>query len=120
MGLLTTLLTITCILVTFLVAFYRLWKNPPVIVISFAGLTIPPIPSDMTIRLNQTTQVVPADVELKPKDEPIPEDILDYISQESEVHAQDARKRRVRMLKLETGSWLAAFRLLQKEDNPLD
>src|SRR5882724_9158919 len=102
------LLTIACILVTFLVAFYRLWQNPPVIVVSFAGLTIPPIPQDMTIRLTQ--QAIPAEVEMKSQEEPIPEDILDYISQESEIHAQDARKRRVRALKVDTGSWLAAFR----------
>jgi hypothetical protein len=91
-----------------------------VFVINLSGLDIPEIkiPTNLTIGL--TTQIVPADVEVKPKDEPIPEDILDYISQESETHAQDARKRRVRSLKLETGSWDAAFRLLQKEDNPLD
>jgi len=115
MGLLTTLLTIACVCVTFLVAFYRLWQYPPVIRISFADLTIP---DKLTIAL--TTQIVPADVEMKASEEPIPEDILDYISQESEVHAQDSRKRRVRALKIDTGSWTAAFRLLQKEDNPLD
>ena len=110
-----SLLTIAVFCIIFLAAFLRLWKTPPVVVLNFAGLTVPPIPSDMTIRLTQ--QIVPADVEVKSKDEPIPEDILDYISQESEPHAQDARKRRVRMLKIETGGWDSAFRLLQREDS---
>lgn len=126
MGLiLIPLLTIAVLGVIFLSAFIRLWKNPPVIVISLAGLTIPPIdlsrfPSDLSISLNQTSKIIPADVEMKAREEPIPEDILDYIAQESEAHAQDTRKRRVRALKIDTGSWDAAFRLLQREDNSVD
>lgn len=109
----TALLTIVLIGVTFLAAFIRLWQSPPTLNINLSGLRIPD-------RIALTLQHQPADVELKPTEEPIPEDILDYINQESETHAQNARKRRVRALKVDTGSWPAAFRLLQKEDNGLD
>lgn len=111
-GLLVALLTIAGLGVIFLAAFLRLWQNPPSLVVNLTGVKIPET-------LAVTLQHVPAEVETKTKDEPIPEEILDYISQESETHAQDARKRRVRALKVDTGSWDAAFRLLQKEDNSL-
>lgn len=129
MGLLIPLLTISLICITFLAAFYRLWTNPPklIVQVNLADLVIPnnfdlsiPLPSEIRLQLDQTHKVIPADVEMKPQEEPIPEDILDYISQESETHAQDARKRRVRALKVDTGSWTVAFRLLQKEDNSLE
>jgi len=109
------LLTIALIGVIFLAAFIRLWQHPPKLYINLSGLQIPD-----RISLALELKHVPTDIEVKPVEEPIPEDILDYISQESEQHAQDARKRRVRALRLETGSWEPAFRLLQKEDNPLD
>lgn len=127
--LILSLLTISLIGITFLAAFYRLWANPPklVVQVSLADLILPNdidlslnLPNSFNLKLEQTHQTVPAILETNPKEEPIPEDILDYISQESEVHAQDARKRRVRALKLDTGKWDAAFRLLQKEDNSLD
>jgi len=123
MGLLTVGLTIACILVTFLVAFYRLWQSPLVLSINLSGLrdiTVHWPNNPIRVELAQTHQVIPADVEVKPKEEPIPEDILDYIGQESEIHAQDARKRRIRALKLDTGNWDAAFRLLQREDNAIE
>lgn len=115
MGLLIPLLTIAGLGVTFLAAFVRLWKSPPTLNINLSGLQLPD-----HIALALTLKHQPADLEAKPTEEPIPEDILDYIAQESEMHAQDARKRRARALKQETGSWDVAFRLLQKEDNPLD
>jgi hypothetical protein len=108
------LLTIALIGVIFLAAFIRLWQSPPKLYINLSGLQIPD-----RVSLALELKHVPADVEVKPVEEPIPEDILDYISQESEMHAQDARKRRARALKQETGSWEAAYRLLQREDNPL-
>lgn len=130
MGLLIVpLLTIGVVCVTFLVSFYKLWHNPPklIVQVSLADLVIPNaldlslhLPNNLHLKLDQTHQVVPAVLETNPKEEPIPEDILDYISQESEVHAQDARKRRVRALKVDTGNWDVAFRLLQKEDNSLE
>lgn len=107
------LLTIALISVTFLAAFIRLWQSPPTLNINLSGLQIPD-------RLALTLTHQPADVELKPADEPIPEPILDYIEQESEAHARDARKRRIRMLKVESGSWDKAFNLLQREDNALE
>jgi hypothetical protein len=109
------LLTIAAIGVIFLAAFIRLWQSPPKLYINLSGLSIPD-----RVSLALELKHVPADIETKPIEEPIPEDIIDYISQESELHAQDARKRRVRALRLETGSWEVAYRLLQKEDNPLD
>lgn len=114
-----TLLTIAIQGVIFIAAFRRFWTgginvNVPV--------NVPPIqiaiPSKL--QLNLQYKQVPAMIEVKPQDDPIPEDILDYISQESELHAQQARMRRVRELKIEAGNWDAAFRLLQREDNPLD
>lgn len=139
MGLLIPLLTIALIGVTFLAAFVRLWKSPPVLNINLSGLQLPdhialtltepldirftglphiPLPDHIALAL--TIKNEPADVEVKPVEEPIPEEILDYIAQESESHARDARKRYVRQLKVESGSWAAAYRLLQKEDNSLD
>lgn len=98
------LLTLAIVFVIFLAV--ALWKHPPIINIS--------LPSSFVVQL----QHKPAEAETRePTIEPIPEEILDYISFESEQHAQDARKRRVRMLKEETGSWDAAFRMLQKEDS---
>lgn len=103
------LLTLALIFAIFLAAFLRLWKTPPSISIEVK------LPEALTVQL----QHVPAKLETdKPTVEPIPEHILEYISFESEQHAQDARKRRVRWLKEETGSWDVAFRMLQKEDNP--
>lgn len=113
---LISLLTIAILGVIFLAAFLRLWVNPPVIQVSLVGLKLP---ANLQISLDQTHKVIPADVEIKPKEEAIPEEIIEYIAQESEAHAQDARRRRVRMLRLEAGSWDAAFRLLQREDNSL-
>lgn len=128
---LITLLTIAVVCITFLVAFYRLWNNPPKLEVSVSlrDLHIPDSfriepsftwearPLQVALQVAQTTQMIPADVEVKPKEEPIPEEILDYIEQESESHARDARRRRVRALKADTGSWDVAFRLLQREDN---
>lgn len=103
------LLTLAVISTIFLAAFLRLWKTPPSVSIQVQ------LPDSFTVQL----QHVPAKLETdKPTVEPIPENILEYISYESEQHAQDARKRRVRMLKEETGSWEVAFRMLQREDNP--
>ena len=48
---------------------------------------------------------------------PIPEDVLDYIDQESEEHARVMRRNRARALYGELGNWEAAFRQLQREDN---
>jgi hypothetical protein len=112
MGLLVgTLLTIAALGVIFMAAFIRLWKTPPVISVN---LTLP-LPERFVIQ----HQHVPATEEkAKSIEEPIPEDILNYILGESDAWAQEARKRKARELKRETGSWDVAFRLLQREDNP--
>jgi hypothetical protein len=49
-------------------------------------------------------------------DDPIPEDVLDYIDQESEEHARVTRRLRARALRQELGNWESAFRMLQRED----
>ena len=105
-----TLLTIAIQGVIFMAVLRRFWTGgiPPI------QIAIPD-----KLQLNLQYKQVPARVEVNPPDDPIPEDILDYISQESELHAQQARMRRVRELKIESGSWDAAFRLLQREDNSL-
>lgn len=120
-----SLLTGAIVSVIFLTAFIKLWKNPPTIEIKLPPFAphikvdLPKvefgqlIPNAFAIKL----QHEPAVLETKePTEEPIPEEILDYISLESDGWAQEARKRRVRMLKRETGDWAVAFRLLQKED----
>ena len=107
MGLLiASLLTIAALGVIFLAAFRRLWVTPPVITFSVN------LPASLQLRL----QHEPATLEGKSAEEPIPVEIVEYISMESELAAQDARKRRARELKRDTGSWDAAFRLLQRED----
>lgn len=108
------LLTIAIQGVIFMAAFRRFWTGG-------VSINIPPIQIVIPdkLQLNLQYKQVPARVEVNPPDDPIPEDILDYISQESELHAQQARMRRVRELRIEAGSWDAAFRLLQREDNSL-
>lgn len=103
------ILTMAALGVIFLAAIYRLWRNPPKIDISVN------LPDKLGLAL--TLQHVPAELETKPKEVPIPVDVLEYIGQESELHAQDARKRRVRELYADTQNWDSAFRLLQLEDN---
>lgn len=80
-------------------AFYAVLKNPPRIVIEPARPVVSPKPIETTI-------------------EPIPEDILEYVNQESEDHARASRIRYARSLKAELGSWVAVFNQLQREDNP--
>lgn len=106
-----TLLTIVVIGVTFLAAFLRLWRNPPNVSISIPSINIV-LPEKVLLQ----HQTLPSEPAQKEQLEPIPVDIMEYIAMESEVSAQDARKRRVRELKKDTGSWDAAFRLLQRED----
>jgi len=112
-----SLLTLALIGVIFTAAFVRLWRFPPVIKFD--------LPLDVTLKLEVPDELmlrmqhVPADIESrKPVEEPIPIDILEYISLESDNWAQEARKRRVRALKADSGDWDVAFRLLQREDSP--
>lgn len=81
-------------------------------------INFPPIEVKVVVpeRMFIQTQHVPADVEVKSSEEPIPVEVLEYIAMESDVYAQETRKRRVRALKQDTGSWKDAFRLLQNED----
>lgn len=120
------LLTLAALGCIFLAAFIKLWRVPPEINVSVLfpdelTLKLPDliIPADLTVAFKQTVQNIPATVETdKPTEEPIPEDVLLYIEQESDLWAQEARRRRARLLKTETGSWDIAFRMLQREDNP--
>ena len=112
-----SLLTLTCLGCIFLGAFIRLWKTPPTITIR-VPIHIPPlelvIPEKLSIQLQRVLPVQETD---KPTDENIPEDIVIYCEQESDEWARNARKLRARKLKSELGSWDAAFRALQREDN---
>jgi hypothetical protein len=114
------LLTIAAMCCIFLAAFIRLWRNPPIMTIYVnAPLNVPPLTVTVPDHVSVQYQHIPSDYETrKPDEEPIPVDILEYIGEESDTWAQDARRKRARMLKAETGSWDAAFRLLQREDNP--
>lgn len=114
------LLTLSTILCIFLAAFLKLWREPPKLIVTVPELNANAyatfmVPDMVTIK---NVQSIESPMRSKPIDDPIPAEILLYISQESDTFAQDARKRRARMLKQESGSWDIAFSLLQKEDNP--
>lgn len=125
MGLLIEILTIgvltlACLGCIFLAAFRRLWIDPPKISITVrCPIYMPPfefvVPENIKIQLQKVLPIQETD---KPTDEPIPEEILEYCEQESDDWARNARKLRVRALKREYGDWDAAFRALQREDNP--
>ena len=100
-------LTITLALIMLLLAaalggFYAVWLHLPTI----RAEIILPAP-------NVSRQIA----EPAPKIEPIPQDVLDYVDQESEEHARVGRRHRVRALYTELGTWPAAFAALQREDN---
>lgn len=112
------LLTIACLGIIFCIGAYQLFKHPPVIAINFTV----PLPDRFCIELPKTITVqnqhIPAVEEMtKPEEEAIPEEILLYCLGESDSWAQEARKRRARVLRAEVGSWDAAFRILQREDS---
>src|SRR5207245_1312788 len=102
----------TALGVIFLAAFIRLWQHPPTLNITLSGLQIP---DRMSLAL--TLKHEPADIEVRPIEEPIPEDIMIYCEAESDSWAQTARKSRALALKRELGNWDAAFRMLQLEDH---
>lgn len=107
MGLLIGVLTLAAMASIFIAALIVLWKHPPVIQVSFN------VPETFTL----IQQKLPAKIETdKPTEVPIPADILDYISKESDSWAQDARKRRVRAIYNDSNDWNYAFRQLQIED----
>jgi len=95
------LLTFVIIQVIFLLAILLGWtiapKKPPVINV------------DVTFKPG----VAPANAEPVA---PMPEEILEYIEQESEDHARQFRKNRARALFNEFGDWAIVFRALQRED----
>lgn len=97
-----TLLCVILLLAAALGAGYAMFKHPRAVTIR-AEIVLPAPNVSKTI----------ADA---PVVEPMPEAILDYIDQESEEHARQTRRQRVRSLRAELGSWEAAFRQLQRED----
>lgn len=107
-----------------------LWLKPPVI-----NITIPPIeirlpPFAPVVNVHADLgQLVPAEFQLtlihagtprSPEqglmEEPIPVEMIEYCEMESDDWARTARKKRLRLLRKESGSWDAAFRMLQLED----
>lgn len=95
----------------FIAAFTRLWKNPPVIRIE---VNVPP-------EFKLVMQKQPANIETdKVQDIPISEEILAYISLESDSWAQEARKKRARALYVDVQNWDAVLRHLQLEDSSLE
>ena len=88
-----------------------LWlTHPPQIVVSIDVTKA--IPDTFALTLIHTAN----SKELHGADEPIPEEVLEYCDQESDEWARDSRKRRIRSLRGELGSWEMAFRQLQRED----
>lgn len=86
-------------------------KLPPFAPTINAHVTLPNVP-EVRIVLPEPRSVV---TEVK-HNEPMPDDILDYIDLESEEHARVGRRNRAKALREELGSWDAAFRALQRED----
>src|SRR2546427_8794677 len=118
---LLTFTTISAILVgCALGAFYAIYRKPPNIEIK-----LPPYAPIWQIHVD-TSQLIPGLIRIQhvppdekvATDEPIPADILAYLDLESEQSARDIRKRHARTLRHELGSWDAAFKALQLEDEP--
>lgn len=72
---------------------------------------LPPIRAEIFLPAPDVSRQVAA-----PVIEPIPQNVLDYIDEESEEHARIVRRHRARALKAELGTWDAAFHQLQRED----
>lgn len=86
-------------------------KLPPFAPTINAHVTLPNIP-EVRIVLPEPRPVV-AEVT---HNEPIPDEVIEYIDQESEEHARVGRRNKVRALREELGDWPSAFRALQRED----
>lgn len=79
------------------------------------------VPDNILLSLDVKTQTRAPDAVYggQAEGEPIPEHIAEYCELESDEWARVARKKRARLLRAELGSWDAAFRALQREDNPV-
>ena len=77
--------------------FYAVWRNPPAIRVEIV------LPSKS--------------VDAPATSPPMPQEILDYIDNESEEHARIIRRNRARALFAELGDWKSVFNTLQREDN---
>lgn len=117
-SILLTLLALGAIL---LAAVYKLWHNPPLILlppIRVEGFGVTVDLANFPQKLHVVTEAqVPAQSS-ESNGEIVPEAIFEYCQQESEPHARDTMLQRVRSLRRELGSWPAAFSQLQKENNP--
>lgn len=104
-------LTLAIIGVIFLASYVKLWRDPPQFIVSIN------LPEEFTL----IQQRLPSKIETdKPDTVPLPEMILDYINQESDEWAQEARKRRARALYRDSQDWNTVFRQIQREDSPID
>lgn len=109
--LIISLLTLAGLGAIFLAAFIKLWHTPPSIRIIV----------DSPPEVKFVIQQMPAKIETdSPVDIPIPYEILAYIAEESEVHAQESRKRRARALYADAQDWGIVKRMLELEDNALE
>lgn len=105
---LLTIAVIACIFGGTLIAWS---KHPPVMRFD---IVIPP-------EFKLVLQNLPANIETdKPTEVPIPASIVEYISFESDIWAQDARKKRARALYADTKNWDVVLRQLELEDNGLE
>lgn len=89
-------------------------KLPPFAPVIHCHVTLPNIP-ELRIVLPEPRPVVTEVTH----NEPIPDEIIEYIDQESEEHARVGRRNKVRSLKEELGNWDLAFNAIQREDTLL-
>ena len=137
-----TTLTIALILVMLVLsaglgAFLALSRKPPVIQVSLppfapfwrvempkVDIEIPPIVVEVDLgQLTIPHQYVVQTQALPPDrqpygipEEPIPVEMIEYIDQESDEWARQARRKRLRTLRNELGNWSDAFAIIQRED----
>lgn len=86
-------------------------KLPPFAPVIHCHVELPNIP-ELRIVLPEPKPVVSEVTH----NEPIPDEVIEYIDQESEEHARIGRRHKVRALREELGDWPSAFRALQRED----
>lgn len=93
-----------------------MWFNPPKLVLPQIVVNVElskVLPEEFKLTINHLANSLKG---LPGQDEPIPAEIVQYCDMESDEWARDARKRRVRLLRSELGTWELAFNQLQKED----
>lgn len=106
-----SLLTLAIIGSIFLGTFLAWSKHPPTVKFDIN------VPDGFKLIL----QHLPANIETdKPVDIAIPLNVLSYIAKESDVYAQETRKRRARAIYADAQDWNIVLRMLEMEDSTLE